>query len=76
MKRRIVEIEADLGEKGWRYGSGLVIGDRTVLTAAHVVLDVAEVTVRGTEQGGRGSWSSMPSGRRSRSVRLGARGGQ
>ena len=50
MKRRIVEIEADLGEKGWRYGSGLVIGDRTVLTAAHVVLDVAEVTVRGTDK--------------------------
>ncbi|MET0939036.1 MAG: trypsin-like peptidase domain-containing protein [Gaiellaceae bacterium] len=50
MSKRIVEIEAHLGEGGWRYGSGLVIGDRTVLTAAHVVLGVAEVKVRGPDK--------------------------
>lgn len=48
-----LRVEVDLGEGGdprWRYGSGLVIGDRTVLTAAHVVLGAAAVTVGGPDK--------------------------
>jgi len=49
VRRRVVALEADLGAgmpKRWRYGSGLLIGARRVLTAAHVVRDGDTVTVR------------------------------
>lgn len=49
-RQRIVEVEADLGEgmsPRYRYGSGLLMADRQVLTAAHVVSGAAAVTVRG-----------------------------
>ena len=51
MRKRVVEVAADLGEgvtPRWRYGSGLLIGDRTMLTAAHVLHDAVAVTVRET----------------------------
>jgi WD40 repeat protein len=49
VRRRIVAIEADLGDgrsPRWRYGSGLLIGGRRVLTAAHVVSGAVAVSVR------------------------------
>jgi hypothetical protein len=49
IRDRLVEVEADLGqghESRWRYGSGLVLGDRQVLTAAHVVRGAVAVTIR------------------------------
>ena len=58
MRQRVVEIEADLGEGSnprWRYGSGLLSGDRFVLTAAHVVQAAVTVTVRGWDKHG---WSA------------------
>ena len=45
----MVAITADLGEGTagrWRYGSGLLLGRRQVLTAAHVVAGAREVWVR------------------------------
>ena len=53
VRQRVVEIEADLGEASsprWRYGSGLLIGGRWVLTAAHVVAGAVAVMVRGTDK--------------------------
>jgi hypothetical protein len=50
---RVVEVEADLGPQcspRWRYGSGLRVGGRTVLTAAHVVEGAVTVTVRGPDK--------------------------
>jgi hypothetical protein len=52
-RRRVIEIEVDLGEESdprWRYGSGLLVGERTVLTAAHVVLDAEAIAVRGSDK--------------------------
>jgi formylglycine-generating enzyme required for sulfatase activity len=46
---RVVEVIADLGsdqKPRHRYGSGLLIGGRSVLTSAHVVVGAAEVVVR------------------------------
>lgn len=53
MRERIVEVEADMGEgrsPRYRYGSGLLIGDRQVLTAAHVVSGAVAVSVRGPDK--------------------------
>jgi WD40 repeat protein len=53
---RVVEVEADLGQgrtPRWRYGSGLLIGGRTVLTAAHVVVGAAGVAIRGPDKRSR-----------------------
>ena len=49
VRRRLVAVEADFGEGSsdrWHYGSGLLIGGRRVLTAAHVVEGATSVTVR------------------------------
>jgi WD40 repeat protein len=49
MRRRIVAVEADFGpgsKPRWAYGSGLLIGGRKVLTAAHTVRGAKAVTVR------------------------------
>jgi WD40 repeat protein len=46
---RLVEVIADLGESAagrYRYGSGCIVGGRTVLTAAHVVAGAKRVQVR------------------------------
>ena len=43
---RVVEVIADLGPGGYRYGSGCVVAGKTVLTAAHVIADAVAVTVR------------------------------
>jgi hypothetical protein len=48
-RQRVVEVIADLGigqSPRWRYGSGLLIGGRQLLTSAHVVVDAVEVTIR------------------------------
>jgi trypsin-like peptidase len=50
---RVVEVIADLGEAAecrYRYGSGCVVGGRTVLTAAHVVVDAKSVMVRNRDK--------------------------
>ena len=55
-RQRLVKIEADLGKDvspRWRYGSGLICGERIVLTAAHVVHGAVMVTVRGSDQRAR-----------------------
>jgi hypothetical protein len=49
----VVEVIADLGRTPrprWRYGSGLLVGGRQVLTAAHVVVGAVAVTVRGPDK--------------------------
>ena len=46
---RVIEVIADLGpsaEVRYRYGSGCIVGGRTVLTAAHVVAGAVTVSVR------------------------------
>jgi hypothetical protein len=47
---RLVEVIADRGKSGvkprYRYGSGLIVHGRTVLTAAHVVAEAQTVKVR------------------------------
>jgi hypothetical protein len=46
---RVVEVIADLGpsaDAGYRYGSGCIVGGRTVLTAAHVLAAAVSVVVR------------------------------
>lgn len=43
---RLVEVIADLGPAGYRYGSGCVVAGKTVLTAAHVIAGAVAVTVR------------------------------
>src|SRR2546423_564782 len=46
---RLVEVIADLGESvkpRYRYGSGVIVRGRTVLTAAHVVAEAENVSVR------------------------------
>lgn len=46
---RVVEVIADLGlsaSSRYRYGSGCIVGGRTVLTAAHVVADAMSVVIR------------------------------
>jgi hypothetical protein len=46
---RLVEVIADHGEsttERYRYGSGCIVGGRTVLTAAHVVAGAQQVQVR------------------------------
>lgn len=53
MRQRVVEVKAYMGEgvtPRLRYGSGLLSGDRTVLTAAHVVRGAAKVTVRRSDK--------------------------
>src|SRR6266508_5440160 len=53
LRQRVVEVIADLGETRtprWRYGSGLLIGGRQVLTAAHVVADAVAVTLCGPDK--------------------------
>jgi len=37
VRERVVEVTARLGDGTWQYGSGMLIGGRTLLTAAHVV---------------------------------------
>jgi hypothetical protein len=44
----LVEVIADLGPDGYRYGSGCVVAGKTVLTAAHVIVGAVAVTVRDT----------------------------
>jgi WD40 repeat protein len=49
VRERVVAVTADLGEsrrKRWCYASGLLIGGRQVLTAAHVVQGAKAVSVR------------------------------
>lgn len=46
MTKRVVEVIADLGDSKRRYGSGVIVCGRTVLTAAHVVVDAVKLTVR------------------------------
>src|SRR5215211_4970078 len=43
---RLVEVIAESVGPRYRYGSGLIVRGRTVLTAAHVVAGAVEVTVR------------------------------
>jgi hypothetical protein len=46
---RLVEVIADRGQAAaerYRYGSGCIVSERTVLTAAHVVAEVVRVQVR------------------------------
>jgi hypothetical protein len=46
---RVVEVIADRGEPAcprYRHGSGCLVADRTVLTAAHVVIGAARVLIR------------------------------
>ena len=46
---RIVEVIADLGQEAkprYRYGSGCIVGGRTVITAGHVVAGARTVNVR------------------------------
>jgi Trypsin-like peptidase domain/WD domain, G-beta repeat len=52
LRQRVVEVIADLGETRprWRYGSGLLVGGRQLLTAAHVVAGAVAVTVRGPDK--------------------------
>jgi hypothetical protein len=48
-RHRVVEVIADLGNgqtPRWRYGSGLLLGDRQVLTCAHVVAGSVRVEIR------------------------------
>src|SRR5919206_5372158 len=48
-QQRVIEVIADLGAEQrprHRYGSGLLIGGRSVLTSAHVVVGAIEVLVR------------------------------
>ncbi|MFE6282255.1 hypothetical protein [Streptomyces sp. NPDC057877] len=47
---RLLEVIADLGPAGFRYGSGCVVTGETVLTAAHVIFDAVGVTIRGTHK--------------------------
>lgn len=49
VRDRLVEVEAELGAgraDRWRYGSGMLLGGRQVLTAAHVVDGAVAVTIR------------------------------
>ena len=51
--RRLVEVIADRGagrKPRRRYGSGLLLSGRWVLTAAHVVQDAVAVQVRGPDK--------------------------
>jgi len=55
LRGRLVEIEAALGTgsaERYRYGSGFRLGERLVLTAAHVVAGAAAagITVRGPDK--------------------------
>src|SRR5437016_3398879 len=53
MDCRVVEVIADLGPSAddrYRHGSGVLLGGRTVLTAAHVVRDAAAVVIRGPDK--------------------------
>ena len=53
VRQRVVEVEADLGEDNdprYQYGSGLLVGGRTILTAAHAVIDAVAVTVRRSDK--------------------------
>lgn len=50
---RVVEVIADLGEGAeprYRYGSGCIVRERVVLTAAHVVAGALTVQVRGADK--------------------------
>jgi tetratricopeptide (TPR) repeat protein len=47
---RLVEVIADFGPAGYRYGSGCVVAGKTVLTAAHVIAGAVAVTVRDTSK--------------------------
>src|SRR4051812_47157634 len=49
LRQRIVAVVADFGvgtTPRWAYGSGLLIGGRRVLTAAHTIKGATTVTVR------------------------------
>ena len=50
LARRLVEVIADLGSGQYRYGSGCIVAGRTVLTAAHVVVNAQRVAVRGVDK--------------------------
>ena len=53
VRERVVEVEADLGQGSsprYRYGSGLLMGERQVLTAAHVVSGATAVADRGPDK--------------------------
>jgi WD40 repeat protein len=43
---RVVEVIADCGEAGYRYGSGCIVAGQTVLTAAHVVAGANQAEIR------------------------------
>ena len=43
---RIVEVIADRGTAGYRYGSGCIVAGRVVLTAAHVVAGAERISIR------------------------------
>ena len=47
---RLVEVIANLGPDGYRYGSGCVVAGKTVLTAAHVVVGAVAVVIRDTSK--------------------------
>jgi hypothetical protein len=56
LRERIVEVRGDRSERAtprFRYGSGFLVGGRTVLTAAHVVEGAVAVTVRGSDKSER-----------------------
>jgi hypothetical protein len=59
IRQRIVEVVAEFGTGSTSrlsYGSGLLVGGRMVLTAAHVVKDAVAVTIR---QSDKISWSTI-----------------
>jgi S1-C subfamily serine protease len=56
LHERVVEVRADLADGAdprYRFGSGLVVGGRTVLTAAHVLAGAVAVSVRGSDKSER-----------------------
>ncbi|TCO59826.1 S1 family peptidase [Actinocrispum wychmicini] len=58
LRDRVVEVLADRGPaaaRRWNVGSGFLIRDRVVLTAAHVVAD-GTLAVRGLHDGGKVLW--------------------
>src|SRR5689334_8107355 len=53
LRARLVEVVADLGANAasrYKYGSGCIVRGRTVLTAAHVIVNAQVVQVRGPDK--------------------------
>src|SRR4051794_28953158 len=46
MEDRLVEVIAVLPTGRYRHGTGCIVAGRTVLTAAHIVVDAVEVRLR------------------------------